>query len=481
MPSKKLITLLETLNGHHLNRFRRYLSAPFFNENELLPQLLDLVAPYANSKAPTEGDYLAQKKAVWRGLFAQKNYQDAALRRLISELLRHLTAFLAFEHYRNDPRREQEILLHIFNKPALQLHFASAIRQIEETQRKTGLHNADYHYYRYLTEEHLFQHREKTQRGPEMLYNMANASYHLDCYYIMQRLKHYCGWLDYKNVFAVAVDMHLPAGFLEWLKTTPYLTEPGVRMYYLLTQLLLQPALEEYYYELKQLLSEQGDLFTIEELRFFYFAIMNYCIDKKINAGNTAFFTELFDIYLILLKKDILIESGVFDAQHYKIIITIGLQLQKFDWVEDFIQSYTNKLPPEEQANALTYNLAKVHFQQAHYNKVIELLREVEYQSINYALGGKLMLLKTYYELNEYLALDSLVDSFRIYLRRNKLISKEVRQQYLNVLRFIKKMSVVRPGDQAAIARIRHDIEACHNLADKNWILQKIKELAPEG
>ena len=77
---------------------------------------------------------------------------------------------------------------------------------------------------------------------------------------------------------------------------------------------------------------------------------------------------------------------------------------------------------------------------------MIEQLQEVEYKNHVYALGGKLTLLKTYYELKEYIALDSLTDSFRIYIRRNKIISREVKQQYLNVLRFVKKLSSTIPG-----------------------------------
>ena len=87
------------------------------------------------------------------------------------------------------------------------------------------------------------------------------------------------------------------------------------------------------------------------------------------------------------------------------------------------------------------------------------------------------MLLKTYYEQDEYLALDSLMDSFRIYLQRNRLISKDVRRQYLNVLRFIRKLANIDPYNQQAIAKVRLKVNECQALADKNWILEKIDAL----
>ena len=159
-------------------------------------------------------------------------------------------------------------------------------------------------------------------------------------------------------------------------------------------------------------------------------------------------------------------------------ITTVGLQLKEYDWVENFIQIYTNYLPKAHRDNALNYNLAKVYFSQKKYDQVIEQLREVEYKNHMYALGGKSVLLKTYYELKEFSPLDSLIDSFRIYIRRNKIISKEVKQQYLNLLRFVKKLSGTIAGDQKAIEKIRAQIDKCKALAGKKWILEKVEELA---
>lgn len=86
------------------------------------------------------------------------------------------------------------------------------------------------------------------------------------------------------------------------------------------------------------------------------------------------------------------------------------------------------------------------------------------------------MLLKTYFELEEYLALDSLVDSFRIYLRRSSKIPKEVKQQYMNVLRFAKRLSTLHPGDQKGVLRVKNQVVNCKALAAKRWLMEKIGE-----
>ena len=134
-------------------------------------------------------------------------------------------------------------------------------------------------------------------------------------------------------------------------------------------------------------------------------------------------------------------------------------------------------MPAPNQENALTYNLAKVYFAQKKYVKVIEQLREVAYSTHIYALGGKQILLKTYYETDEFLPLDSLIHSFRAYLRRNRVISKDVREQYLNFLRFLKRLSYIDPYKKDKLEKIRSDIQECSAVAQKSWLLEKVSEV----
>jgi len=181
-------------------------------------------------------------------------------------------------------------------------------------------------------------------------------------------------------------------------------------------------------------------------------------------------------LYQRFIEYDLILKNDEIAPGNYKNIITVGLMIKEFDWVESFIQQYTPHLPEADQDNDLNYNLAKVYFHQEDYPRVIEQLREVEYKNLTYALGGKLMLLKTYFELEEVQSLESLIESFRIYLLRNKLISRDVRQQYSNVLRFTRKLFNLAPFDQEGLQKVKTQIEQCKALAAKKWLLEKVEE-----
>ena len=129
--------------------------------------------------------------------------------------------------------------------------------------------------------------------------------------------------------------------------------------------------------------------------------------------------------------------------------------------------------PKSDEQNALNYNLANLYFHKKEYDKVIELLREVEYKNIVYSVGSKILLICTYYELNEDMALDSLTDSFRIFLRRNQLISKESKQRCMNMVRFTKKLATIPPFDKTAVEKLKTQIENCKALISKKMVVGK--------
>jgi hypothetical protein len=473
MKQAKISALLATFSPAALQRFRKHLQSPAFNEN---PDLLKLFEVLVQEVIPGPEPGMGKEEA-WKAVFGPVPYDDQALRKLNSELMRQALAFLAYEQFRAEPFSETTSVLPSLLPPSLGKHFNGVLRQFELIRNREPSHTPTAYYHQFLVERARHLQLEASGSRPDTLGFLESADYYLDCFYFAQKLKHWCDALSYQNSLALEARLQEVPGLASWLRDSPYAETPLIKAYLLVLDLLRQPEEEEAFGELSALLQSGQKHFSLQERRDLFIHLMNYCIDTKINRGRMDYFDYLFRLYKIALEQAIILDEGVLDPFHYKNIITVGLRIDAFDWTEQFIRDYTPALPPSQQANALTYNLAKVFFQQKKYEKVIEQLREVEYQDLVYALGAKLMLLKTYYELGEYQALDSLSDSFRVFLQRHKRISREVKQQYLNVLRFVRKLSNLPPRDRAALEKVRRQIEACKALADKGWVLEKIKEL----
>ncbi len=468
MLSKKLITFFQTFTTAEHKQFRKYLTSPFFNENKTLIQLYDAIA-YGLAK-----NKLPNKENLWKKLKANQAYNDTRFRKYCSELTQHGERFLAYRQFEESPEMEKNYLLQALNTRQLDKHFSATERAARKLQSHAKYQDIDYHLSNFLLENEIEQFQiRRIQRTSKIGLEQFDQS--LDHFYLAQKLKNYCNALNYKNI----INKDFEIGFIEVLlrelagRITTY--PPAIQVYYQVMLTLSEQEDEAVFYQLRALLKQFGDLFPQPELRELYIFAQNYCI-KRINTGKREYFRELYGIYDTLLEKGTIFNRGELLPWDLKNMVAVGLRIGEFDWLEKIIHTHSHRLPEGFRANAITYNLAMVHFHKKEYQKVIELLREVEYQDLFYALDGKWLLIKTYYELDELEAMEALLESFRIFLLRHRLIAKTKQRQYLNLIRFVKKMNRLQWNNESAVEKLRKKIEDAADVADRVWLLEKIKQ-----
>ncbi|MEZ4932884.1 MAG: hypothetical protein R2788_12285 [Saprospiraceae bacterium] len=85
---------------------------------------------------------------------------------------------------------------------------------------------------------------------------------------------------------------------------------------------------------------------------------------------------------------------------------------------------------------------------------------------------------RTYYELDEDIALDStLIDTFPHLSTTKPVCPKEIKQQCMNFLRFTKKLSAeVETYDKAKNRKTKIE-NHLQSVATKKWLLEKVDEL----
>jgi hypothetical protein len=177
-----------------------------------------------------------------------------------------------------------------------------------------------------------------------------------------------------------------------------------------------------------------------------------------------------------MLNNEILFNNGKIDPLIFKTIIAVAANLREFEWAEKFIKTNKDKIPEDQRENLVTFNLARLYFTQKKYDKVTDLLREIEYSDISLALQAKTMLLMTYYDTDEFDPLESFLESFRVYLNRHKEIPQHRIDYHKNLIKFTKKLTRIIPGDKEAVAKIKKEIEEKENFRVR-WLEEKIAEL----
>lgn len=466
MIGTKLGEMLSLLDRKEMGRFLSFVRSPYFNENQSLVRLAEVLAEMGAD---------AERNAVWAVICPGREFDDLCLRRWASELLVLAAAFVVQEQVKKQPEVQNVQLLDALReREAHNLYAFYHRKQQPDPKEAAPALDSQSLLHSYLLEagHNAWLAAQANRSG---ITNLDAAVANLDRFYLFNKLKYACTLLNNRNIVGTAGQDPFIEGLLRELTTQRFEDDPAIALYFRIYQMLSRPEEGLHYPQLRLMLTQYAQAFTREEARHLYAFALNYCIGR-INAGEGAFLREIFGLYQEALERHALLERDRLSPWDYKNIVVVGLRLSEFAWVESFIHGYRDRIPADHRDNAFTYNLAKLHFYKRQYSEVLRLLQVLEYEDVFYNLDAKTMLLKIYFELHEIEALDSLIESFRTFLRRNRLISDSHRTNYLNLILFVKKLSRVRYGDQKRLLKIKADFEATRQIADADWLREKMGE-----
>ena len=100
----------------------------------------------------------------------------------------------------------------------------------------------------------------------------------------------------------------------------------------------------------------------------------------------------------------------------------------------------------------------------------MKLLQKADFDDILHNLDARRMLLRIYYDLDEMDALLSHIDSFKIFLKRQKNIGYHG-VNYLNLINYTSKI-IKTNGNKKSLEKIKTDIMNEKNVAEKEWLLE---------
>ena len=462
----KLIYVLESFSQQDLARLRRFITSPYFNQQQNLITLYDMLLPALRRQT----DSYPTKAAIYNHLFSSP-YNDVKLRRAFSDLLGLTEQYMGQERY-----REQHILglcdtLHATNARGISKVFEANYSLAKNLQSQVQNHDEWFYYSEFVLESEMNQHLE-LQRERSDNKNLAQVMYNLDVFYCINKLRYACAIEHYRNVLKIDLRVEMIESILALAGEAPYSSISAIAIYHMLRE----TDGEAHYQDLKlQLQSADGHIAESIERDAYVFSI-NYCV-KQINRGKLDYLREVFNVYNIALEKDFLFDKNELSPWDYKNLVTLGLRLKEHSWTEKFIKEYRERLPRANRSNAYTFNLAKFYFYIQRYDDVLKLLQDVKYDDIFYLLDSKTLLVKTYYEMTEYSALYSLISSFKALIRRKRKISDTHKRNYINLLNFTAALSKADVRDTQALAALRAEFDKTTQMADAGWLREKFEEL----
>ncbi len=471
MKNTKLIELLSSLSVWELKSFEKYVASPFFNVNENVAILLEVLIKYY----PEFDSVKLPEQTIYKELFGKQRFNHQRLRYVMTDLTVLLENFLAFNVYFEKPFYQKKFLLHGLREKRLDKYFIQHLNDAKKSQLKTEQVDLK-HYKRQLGYEELSYEFTLSGDNRSSDTNLQSLSDHLDIYYLTNKLKYCCEILNRQNVLQTEFKVPMMQYIVEYLEKYNFDNIPLITIYFKILKSLSDDKNDKHYKQLKALITKYQKAISINELRDIYVFVQNYCI-RKINTGHNEYLRELFNTYKTMLENEIIFETGELQHLHFKNIVTLALRLDEIEWTEKFITQYSDYLNKELRKNAVSYNLARVHYARKHYREALRVMRTVEFTDMYYHLDAKALLLKIYYEMDDIEPLFSLITTMRVYLKRSKLISEYQRTIYINLINHVKTLARIKSGGNQSIEMIKQAIKNNNEVADINWLKTKIAEL----
>ena len=471
MKDTKLTGLLSSLSVWELKSFEKYVASPFFNVNEKVTTLLEVLLKYY----PEFESKQLEEQSIYKELFGKQRFNHQRLRYVMTDLTLLLEGFLAYISYQEKVFYQRKFLLHKLKDKRLDKYFTQHLTNANRFQQQNSSHDLK-HYKRQLGYEELSYEFTLTSDNRSSDTNLQSLSDHLDIYYLTNKLKYGCEILNRQNVLQTEFRVPMLQYIVEYLEKNNFDNIPLIAIYFKILKSLSDDKNDKHYKQLKVLITKHQKTISINELRDIYVFVQNYCI-RKINTGHDEYLRELLNTYQTMLKNEIIFEDKELQHLHFKNIVTLALRLNEIEWTEKFITQYADKLNKALRKNAVSYNLARVHYARKHYREALRVMRTVEFTDVYYHLDSKSLLLKIYYETEDIEPLFSLITTMRVYLKRSKLISEYQRTIYINLINHVKTLARIKSGGKQSVEMIKQSIKNNNEIADINWLKTKVSEL----
>ncbi|KGE87011.1 MAG: hypothetical protein ACE362_10570 [Phaeodactylibacter xiamenensis] len=457
--------LLQSFRSSEIQLFHVFLESPAFNRRQEMPLLLD----YWRQNRAEPPDARAIFKAACPGQPFRK--QDYYL--LLSRFHKLAEQFLAWQAFQQNEQAHYTHLLQALRQRQQQPLFQRSMKKARSLNKPQDNHAADSLHFAYHLEREQYDFIDSHDRTKPT--NLQQATDLLDAYYFAEKLRQTClaHARSVINQETYKIGM-IPAIEAEIKKRPSLLEHPAVLLYHACYQAVVVTGAQRSFQLLRQYIRVYKKGFPRQEIRDLYLLAINYCI-RALNFGDTAFAQEALQLYEESLKEGYLLEDGYLPESTFSNMVSLALKLEYYEWVEAFIGNHSDKLKPAFRESLPWYTSAKLAYELGDTDRVLQLCAKIEARQPFLYLGTKTLQLKVLCEQEEWDAVDSLLESMRVYLQRHKDVGYH-REHYLLLLQFTRRLLGLIPGDLSKIFELAAEVETTKNFREKPWMLRQISK-----
>jgi len=476
MRDTSLIKLLKSFSKKELKEFLLFVKSPYFNNEKVLTVLSEII--YDSFPA-----FDKTKEEVFSALYPGKKFNDPLSRNIYSDLLRLAEEFLSIKNYRADKIKFSRGLLSELSSRNITDRFLKQKKIITDMLSKVEIKDGEYYHSLYDLES---EHKSFVTRNKDLYIKMDDFAEEI----IEQLVIFFLIKITYYNAETINRKkiIHDSGAELKYeneiesiLQKSKHLLEiPYIKVFYYLYKIVKDES-EEHFHLLKEFAGKDLNRISEKDWQSIFTVLGNYSYIKVL-SGDLKFIKDQFEISRTSIEKGVHMRSHGFirHIQFMNVVIT-GLDIGKGKWIEEFIEKYSGELKDEFRIPTQRFCRALIFYNKKNYENALGELALVETEDFSFKQQIKSLYLKIYFDVNEPESFYFHFDSYKHFIRKNKLVHDLVRKQLSDYISFTKRLFDLKTNvngiDKTGLIQMEKEVNKSISLINKKWLLEKIKEM----
>jgi hypothetical protein len=483
MQSNKFITILKSFSGEEIKEFGLFVKSPYHNRNNNAIKYYEIIRKYY----PEFNSEQLTKENIYKQLYPEKKYNDLMMRILISDCIKLAEEYLIQKRLSKDKNSENLLFLKELSSRNLESLFNSQLKRILKNKNDLKYSNEIRFLNNILIDRIIIEHNIKSDKQELNSKYINDYGENLIYYFLTDLIKLYHDLDIQKELYNKDFDIidkffnNFNFGnFINSFNNTGFKNMDLMKLYY--AMYLANKNFDDNDKNLNKfhdMIKNNINLLSNEE-KYEMFLKLESIIIGKIERGRNDLYSKLFEVYEYFLTNEIYKTSDneKLRIEMFRNIFFAAMTLGKLQWAENFIKNYTAELASEFQENMKNHCLAILYFAYREFGKSLEYASKVKFNLFVQKADIKILILKIYYELNEYEHAYLSIDTFYKFLTNNKNISELFKQRYKHFLQ-VYKMLIKYKSSNKEINKdiIELELEKSTFALSKNWLKEKINEL----
>lgn len=480
-----LIELLRGLSKDEMKKIEYFIQNKYFNTDNVVERLY---AYFKKNIKRLNDEYTLNddiRLQIYQYILPKKGSSDslddkqkAYLTAKIGLLTNAIKQFLAVEALQEDDTF-QYILLHrkLLEKKqfyTLEKSIKKQKKALQQEQKK----GSDYYFEASQAElvilDFLYQEGKIFKQD-----NLPELTQSFDTYYLIKQLDFHLTALSLMGASGSKSYDFERFNIISGLTQLPqYANHPLIKSYQLAID-MLQNNNPIAYGELRTLIYDNLAIIPRNNLIDFYKLATNFCA-RRIKEGEDKYYRHRFEIYKIMTKEDLLMDSNFIPIGFLKNIIGAACRVGEFEWAKNMLDQYQTFIRADVREQTYHYNCAVIEFHQKNYKQAIRHCIRVHRVNPTYNINCRMIELKAYYELDEEYSEPTIqgFDTTMQTVRSHKRLSNQDKKAWGNFLNAAKGLYKIKhKAGKTTRENLQKKLDGFEAINDKGWLLEKMGEL----